>query len=1337
MSERNVTVHLRMVARQYVAGATEGERATRRLAAAQRDLAGSSRSAGDELDRTAGRAESSGRRIEASGRRAGRGMLYAAAGVAALGGAGGAIKLLPGLLSATAVSAAALPPMLLGAAASGGVLVASLKGVGKAAGEVLKSDDPFAGLSVNARTLVAEVKALQPAMSGVRQGLQDRTLATAAEDLNYLATRVLPRVRGGLNELATDWGQTFSAISTGVGSTEFVQGFNTAAAGADWFLDMLNARIPRTVATVGTLVESADPLARAFGESLVGALDDFNGAVDRATRSDSLKEFFANGARGVGDFMAITGGVLELVGLVTSEVAKQNGSLADTRAQLDAYLASGRGAADVAGTVHTLTTAYEGLKDVVGPLGAITRDALADPATADALATMFDVMAAGSRVLQLVFATFQQLPDGIQSTVLVAIAAAVVWGKLSKAMTAMQAAADRSAVSLERNGKAGERAGRGLQRAAAGAGKAAAALVALQIAGAVLDQFDGSAADVDALGRSIEDLATKGKLGGELTRLFGADLDGMSKAAGAASDRWLPNLGRSIESLLPPVKNLNEIFLGGSWTGSADRFRALDEQLAEYARTTGDVAGAQEVWNRAFNQSGLDMAEFAKLLPSSTAELDKLRQANETGAQGFTANAERARVLAGSFQEAALRGKDLAATMDLINGKTITAVEGQIKLEQSYDDAAEVVKEYGRVTRKGTNEIDLNTKAGRDSMSALIGIQQAATAAADAEVKRTGNTAAGLPILNAARDRFIELATKMTGSAAAAVTLANEIFKIPNKDVRVDAETEAAMAKLKDAGLEIQRLPNGKYIVVGAKTEEGRRKMREAGFELKKLPSGKWVVVGAKTDQAKRALREAQALINSIQGKTVTVTVRRIMTGGGEVVRGPGGGGTLTRARGGVSVPYGRPVAAAMGLVRPDIYPASDPPLYQFAERETGGELFLPRRGIDRERGRALLAVAASWYGGMFVPMRRGGARVQAAAGGYVNVAPAPAAAPRASRLDYAEAYLRARSAVADLNKALKDNGRSFSTATAKGRENRSALYSAVRAAQDAARVKYEETGSVKQANAAYDAYIARLKATLQQQKVSAATIRDLMALAGGAPVFATAPPAAPRNSSANIAFVRADISARGGVQALADELSLNRPEINVTTDAGRANLGAVLSFLEQAQSAAQLRFEQTKSAKNATSYYNGLLAQFRDTLRKAGYSNDMVNRLLGQYGRITLQPNLRGGVYMAAAGGLGVLDQAAVYPGGGRPMYGWAEKGTGGELFLPRLGERARGERLLAIGAGWYGGRYTPSGATGGGPTTVNNNLTVHALRADLSIGELRGLIRQMDVEARTGRRR
>jgi hypothetical protein len=1283
-----------MAVRDYVRGADDATRANRRLEASARDMAGQARQAGDEMDAT-------GRKAQAAGRQTGRGMLYAAAGVAALGAAGGAIKVLPGAISAVGVAAGALPPMLLGAAGAGGVLIGSLKGVGAAAGEVLKSDDPFAGLGRNARATVAEIKALQPAMSNFRTGLQDRTLDTAAANLNALATNVLPRVSGGLNDLADDWSDAFDQITASVMSPEFVGAFNSATTGADWFFDLINSRIPQTVASLSTLVTSADPLARSFGQGIVDAIDKFNNAVDRAARTGSLADFFADGAEGARSFMSIAQDILAITGMVIGEVQAQGGTLADTAAALDAYLASGRAAGDVAGIVQTLTTVYEGLAEVLGPLAGMARDALADPGTASAIATMFDVLAAGTAVLRVLFDLFSALPDPVQGLVLVATALALVGGKVAKSMIAMQVAAGRAAMSLDSMGIAGTRASGKLQGIAVGAGRALAALVALQLAGMAISQVMGSNVPQQStkLADSLKDFAKTGKASGEAAKLFGENLE-LLKYDLKTFDTGIPtDIGNSIAGFVEGITGLGSS-VDESLENARARMASLDATLSGMV-ADGNGQAAAEIFAKISAEAekqGISVKELNNALPGYSNAVYEAATKGDLAGQAAAQASERTRILAGSFQEAAMQGKDLAATFDLLNGKTLTAYEGQIALEDAYDKSRKTISENGAAVVKGTNEIDLNTEAGRENMRGLIEIATAASEAADARAKEAGSIQAGIPILAAAREEFIRQATAATGSAAAARALADEIFKIPDKDIRLEVEKEAAIQALRDTGYEIKRLPNGKYVIVKAETAEARRKLAEA----------------------KRA-------VDAINSKTITITVRRVLPSGDIHVSGPGGSGTQVRAHGGVSVPYGRPVAAAMGLVRPDIYRPSDPPLYQFAERETGGELFLPRRGIDRDRGRALLAIAASWYDGMFVPMRFGG--VRAAQSGLVNVAPRSGANTTTTdgRLDYIQSYIAAKDAIASLSKTVKENGRNFSVATAKGRENQQATYSAIKAAQDAARAKYEETGSVKAANAVYDAHIATLRRTLAQQKVNATTVSQMLATAGR-PVLT-----APANSLANIAFVKADIGVRSGIGDLADALSLNRPGVNVGTEHGRENLLAIIGFLESAASAAQARFAQTSNSKTATAYYQGLLGQLRETLKRAGYSSATVDSLIKTYGKITLQPNLRGGVYMAAAG---ALSEAAVYPGG-PTLYGYAEKGTGGELFVPRNGERARSERLLSVGAGWYGGRYVPGGSAAGGEVTVNNHLTVNGRMEPITLTQIQGYQRQMDVEARVGRRR
>jgi hypothetical protein len=403
--------------------------------------------------------------------------------------------------------------------------------------------------------------------------------------------------------------------------------------------------------------------------------------------------------------------------------------------------------------------------------------------------------------------------------------------------------------------------------------------------------------------------------------------------------------------------------------------------------------------------------------------------------------------------------------------------------------------------------------------------------------------------------------------------------------------------------------------------------------------------------------------------------------------------------------------AAAGGLVQAEIAPAGT--RYQWAEPETGGEAFIPRRG-NRARGRELLEVAAGWYGMGLVPMARGG--IMAAASGLVNVGPSTTTvatpAPSGSKLDYLQAYISARNAVAALNAALKENGRSFSLATAKGRDNRNALYDGIKAAQDAAKAKYDETGSVTQANKVYDEYIARLKAALKQQHINSSTIKSLLGVAQR-PTYdvpAAAAPAAPKNSSGTIKMVSDQSALEEQIASARQAFAWTKPSFNVGTAAGRSELQELFSVLSAAQNAAQSVFDVTGNAKTATSFYTGYISELKGILLKSGLSAARVNEIINRYGKITLQPtaNRYGGVYEHAAGGS--LRDAQI-AGAGPTQYAWAEPETGGELFAPKNGNLSKTRREVGWAVqNWWGGQvsWQRGSGSGGAARTVVIDATI-----------------------------
>lgn len=1369
MTDRTVSVSLRMKVRDYIAGGSEAIAMNKALQESQRAL-------GNESSTTADKMTKVGKAAEQGGAKTGAWLLKTGIGLAAMGAAGGGIKALPPLLAATAAGAAVLPQVLLGSAAAGLVLKASMAGVGDQFKAVAKEQDKFsAKVAPNAGLLVSEYARVRPVLQGLQQGFQQRAFAGTAQGLDLLATKTLPQVSGGLNKIADDWSAFFAEVALTASSPEMVGAFNGVTASADHFFDQINARIRPLGQSIATLITSADPIARQFGNELAGMIDRFNASVENARRSGSLAELFAGGTRAAHELMSISADVLRITGMVIKEASATNSATGDASQSLRAYVASGRAAGDVAGIVHTLTTAWEGLRDVLAPIGELLRDALADPATAASIQQTFAVMGAGTQVLATVLKVILGLNEATGGLLLPLIGLALASGKLSAAINLVTASAAKGAGALAGYGVAGQRAGTALTKGAAGLGKALGALFALQALHEVFAAFDNSAASVEKLDAAVQGLAKNGQVAGtEIDRVFNKGWGTMNAQAQMASPDigWLGGFLADAEEAIPVAGDLARAVGSPSFVQSKENFAALDASMAKYSSTTNDLKGSVAAWNKVSDESGLDQVELQKLLPATAAELSRLQTEAHNLETGMSGVAARTALIKAPLNEAVTAARSLLDVFNELNGGAIGFSRAQLAAEAAVDKLSEGLDKNGLALNRSKTGFDILREKGAANQGMLLDVAEAAAKAAQARIDEGGSVAQAAGVY----DQYINrLRVALSVQGATPATIDAIIGKYAEMPASIGAAGDAAT----ELNAKLAGIPKGtKFKFDGEQMVDGAGNALDLGEKLKGLPKNSTFTWNGKNlVNSKGQVVDLQKAIQTLppaKGTKITTPGLDLATGkvkglAEELQEMPDGlasihvnnGGALaairqvrqslsnlggsaiaiTNARGGAYLPRQRGgyTAAAEGLLQPTI--AAPGTRYQWAEPETGGELFLPRRGINVGRGRQLLGVAANWYGGEFVPtkaMRLGG--YTAAASGLVNVAPSTTSATttnKATRLDYAESYLRARDAVSSLSKSLKDNGRSFSISTAKGRENREAVIAGIRASQDAAKTKYDETGSIKLANAAYAEHIRRLNATLAAQKISAATRRQLLSLAGRPDYDIPAAAAkVPTNSANNVAFARSLIAVAAGSGDLADKLSLNQAGVSTGTDSGRENLGAILDFLGLAEKAAQDRYTQTHNAKTATALYNVQIAELRKILAQAGYTATTIASLISTYGRITLTPNLRGGAYMAA-GGLASLSAGQVFPGTGSPLYGFAEPGTGGELFVPRHGDRQRGQDLLSIGAGWYGGRFV-TGNQPAGPKSYDysTHMTVHALTYNPTPAELMDHQRTVDAHARTGRR-
>jgi hypothetical protein len=105
------------------------------------------------------------------------------------------------------------------------------------------------------------------------------------------------------------------------------------------------------------------------------------------------------------------------------------------------------------------------------------------------------------------------------------------------------------------------------------------------------------------------------------------------------------------------------------------------------------------------------------------------------------------------------------------------------------------------------------------------------------------------------------------------------------------------------------------------------------------------------------------------------------------------------------------------------------------------------------------------------------------------------------------------------------------------------------------------------------------------------------------------------------------------------------------------------------------------------------------------------VNAFLAQHRWMTLGVNVQfgsrwGNVFPMAVGG--VSSYAAAGIGSGGPLYKWAEPETGGEAFIPRLGDEMRSKKILDIAASWYGMSVVPISALRAAPAAAGRSVSV-----------------------------
>ncbi|HEX9832544.1 MAG TPA: hypothetical protein VGA66_05550 [Mycobacterium sp.] len=300
------------------------------------------------------------------------------ASMAGLGAAAGsAAPLLAGIVTTLeniAPAGAVAVTGMLAVVQAGAAIKLGMIGVGDAVTAAFDTSDPEAfaealeKLAPNARAFAEQVRALQPDLQRFQQGVQNRLFANFADELERLATTVLPVVRTNINQTATTLNGM--ALGASVAARELAKDGTLGKAMAGANQGLLNLRrIPGQVVTaLGQLATAGAPAFDRITEAAGNAATSISERLGRAFESGALEDAVNTAIDVIRDLGAVAGNVFGILGNIMAPVQEQGAGLVGTLLEVTGVLREATGTQGFQDAISALAGVMSTLASTAGPL---------------------------------------------------------------------------------------------------------------------------------------------------------------------------------------------------------------------------------------------------------------------------------------------------------------------------------------------------------------------------------------------------------------------------------------------------------------------------------------------------------------------------------------------------------------------------------------------------------------------------------------------------------------------------------------------------------------------------------------------------------------------------------------------------------------------------------------------------------------------------------------------------------------------------------------------------------------------------------------------------------
>lgn len=238
--------------------------------------------------------------------------------------------------------------------------------------------------------------------------------------------------------------------------------------------------------------------------------------------------------------------------------------------------------------------------------------------------------------------------------------------------------------------------------------------------------------------------------------------------------------------------------------------------------------------------SGASMAEAGKHINDLAEGFNAVGRGAKSVKGPLQSTHEIAKANAAAAAAAAKAFEDWITQLFKLQGINMTVAQSQLALKESITQATESIKENGR----GFN---LNTKAGQQNQSALLGVARAVQAQTEANIRAKQPMTTVAVTAGKQRESFIKLAIQMGKTPAQAKKMADALISIPNV-----SRTARLLAVKKD---------------LDAKLAAAKRQLADPNLTKERKAK-----LNADKTKLEAALKVAQAKINALKGKVVPIT---------------------------------------------------------------------------------------------------------------------------------------------------------------------------------------------------------------------------------------------------------------------------------------------------------------------------------------------------------------------------------------------------------------------------------------------------------------------------------